>query len=53
MDPDELTALQAQIMADTAVTLAETATAAQDKIETEEARDLIAADLVTANILIA
>ena len=52
MDPDQLTALRAQIAAATAATLAVTVTAAQDKIEAEEVRDLIVADLSTANRLI-
>ena len=53
MDPDELTALRAQIAVATAAALAATAAAAQDNIEAEEARNLIAAYLATANILIA
>ena len=57
MDPDELTTLRAQIAAATAgvltATATATATAAQDKIEAEEAHNFIAADLATANILIA
>ena len=53
IDPDELTALWAQISATTAATLVETAATAHDKIEAEEARNLLAGDLATANRLIA
>ena len=53
MDPDELTALLAQITAATVAVLAATGTVAQDKIETEAARDIIVADLAMKNSLIA
>jgi len=53
MDPDDLAALRAQISAATAATLAATATAAQDKIQAEDALNLLAADLAKANRLIA
>ena len=49
MDPGGLTALRAQIVAATVAALAATA---QDKIEAEESRDLIAEYLAIVNILI-
>ena len=53
MDPDELTALQAQIAATTAAILAATATPAQDNIEAEEAHSLLAPEIAIVNRLIA
>ena len=53
MDPDDLTALRAQIVADTAAALAATEAAAQDKIEAEAVRDIITVDPAIANNLIA
>ena len=54
MDSYELTALRAQIAVAIAASLAaETSASAQEKIGNEEARDLIATDLTSANLRIA